>query len=76
MSQCSDTVWQTAKEIMEDNRARDDTQDAAAQKLHMFTHPQQSEPSSLPDGETRRQHNLPEGIKELHAAGCGFPCSV
>ncbi|WIA29268.1 hypothetical protein OEZ86_011776 [Tetradesmus obliquus] len=50
MSNCSDTVWQMATEIMEDNRAREDTQDAAAQKLHMFTHPKDSEASKLPDG--------------------------
>eukprot|EP00882_Tetradesmus_deserticola_P002991 GHRQ01003176.1.p1 GENE.GHRQ01003176.1~~GHRQ01003176.1.p1 ORF type:complete len:1130 (+),score=552.97 GHRQ01003176.1:118-3507(+) len=50
MSNCSDTVWQMATDIMEDNRAREDTQDAAAQKLHMFTHPKDSEPSKLPDG--------------------------
>jgi hypothetical protein len=50
MSNCSDTVWLMATEIMEDNRAREDTQDAAAQKLHMFTHPKDSEGSKLPDG--------------------------
>jgi hypothetical protein len=49
MSNCSDTVWLMATEIMEDNRAREDTQDAAAQKLHMFTHPKE-EGSKLPDG--------------------------
>jgi hypothetical protein len=50
MGNCSDAVWQMATEYMEENRARDDTQDAAAQKLHMFTHPKDSEGSNLPDG--------------------------
>lgn len=51
MSQCSDTVWAMATEIMDDNRHREEVMDAHAEKLAMFTHPQQSEATKFPDGE-------------------------
>lgn len=51
MNQCSDAVWRLATEIMEANKKKDDTVDAVAEKLHMFSHVTQQEGQSLAEGE-------------------------
>lgn len=50
MNQCSDAVWRLATEIMEANKKKDDTVDAVAEKLHMFSHVTQQEGQSLAEG--------------------------
>lgn len=55
MSQCSDTVWAMATDIMEDNKQREQVMDGNAEKLAMFTHTTQSEPTKLPDGKNQQR---------------------
>lgn len=51
MNQCSDAVWRLATEVMEANKKKDDTLDAVAEKLHMFSHITSQEGQSLAEGE-------------------------
>jgi hypothetical protein len=57
MNQCSDAVWRLATEVMEANKKKDDTLDAVAEKLHMFSHITPQEGTTLAEGE-RPVHTL------------------
>lgn len=67
MNQCSDAVWRLATEVMEANKKKDDTLDAVAEKLHMFSHITSQEGQSLAEGEASA---LTATNSRLEHAGC------